>query len=553
MAGYKETPRQKMIGMMYLVLTALLALNVSKDILEAFLIVNESMDSTNETFKNKIENTYNQFEFQYNLNKNKVGPYWEKAMEARVLANTFINDIERIKFEIVQSSEHMEEDSIGVVQEFFDVIEVQDPNNPDLTINKLKLKLESVPTKDKYDQTTNYFINRGKASILKDQIEEYKINILALVDSAYRDQIKIGMETEGEYFDAGGKRESWEMHNFYATILAADITILNKLIAEIQIAEFDVVNLLFDEISITDFKFDEVDAKVIPKTSYILKGQDYEAEVLVAAYDTKQNPEVFILRGADQITAANINRAEKIDGEDGVVNLKWGSTTEGMHKYAGLIKIKDPQGEEVTYPFSHEYIVAPPSLTVAATKMNVFYIGVQNPVSISVPGIANELIRPSISTGSIKSDPESPGNWLVEVPTGARRATISAVATYQGQTMDMGSAEFRVKRVPDPVAEIAGMIQGKIEKNTLLAANAIIPELKDFEFELYFVVTSYKVITIIGGDLVQKNVRGNRFNNEVINIIRNARRDQRFSFENIQATSEDGTTRVLNPINLEIK
>jgi hypothetical protein len=130
---------------------------------------------------------------------------------------------------------------------------------------------------------------------------------------------------------------------------------------------------------------------------------------------------------------------------------------------------------------------------------------------------------------------------------------VSASANYQGEMVNMGSAEFRVKKVPDPVAEIAGMIQGQIEKNTLIAAGAIIPELKDFEFELYFRVTSFKMITIIGGDLVQKNARGNRFSEEMMNIMKDARRNQRFLFENIQATSPDGTTRSLNPINLEIK
>ncbi|MBE9492233.1 MAG: gliding motility protein GldM, partial [Bacteroidetes bacterium] len=204
-------------------------------------------------------------------------------------------------------------------------------------------------------------------------------------------------------------------------------------------------------------------------------------------------------------------------------------------------------------PFSHEYIVAPPSLTVAATKMNLFYIGVDNPVSISVPGIAKENIRPSISAGSISSDPNSRGNWIVRVPTGTRKAVISASADYQGQMMNMGSAEFRVKKVPDPVAEIAGLVQGSIEKNTLLAASAIIPEMKDFEFDLYFRVVSFKMITIIGGDLVQKNARGNRFTEDMNSIIKNARRKQKFFFQNIQATGPDGTTRSLNPINLEIK
>lgn len=550
MAGYKETPRQKMIAMLYLVLTALLALNVSKDILDAFLVVNESMEDTNETIATKIDNTYKQFEFQYNLNQNKVGPYWEKAQEARELSAEMINYLEKIKFEIVMFSERT--DSITTIKEYYTVEEIPDPQNPNETIKTLELNLAKVKAKDKYDRTTNYFINQGKAKELRLRIEKFKDSMRVLVDTNYRDKLNLGLETDGQYYDAGGERESWEKHNFYYTILAAEITILNKLIAEVQTAEFDVINMLFDEISISDFKFDEVEAKVIPKTSYILKGENYEAEVLVAAYDTKQSPEVFVLRGADEITASNISRAERIDGKDGVVKLEWAANTEGPHRYAGLIRIKDPEGEEVSYPFSHEYIVAPPSLTVAATKMNVFYIGVDNPVSISVPGIAKEKINPRISTGSIKPDPASKGDWIVRVPEEARRAVVSASAEYQGETMDMGSAEFRVKKVPSPIAEIAGMVQGAIEKNTLLAAAAIIPEMKDFEFDLYFRVTSFKMITIIGGDLVQKNARGNQFTEEIVSIIKNARRGQRILFENIQAEGPDGV-RSLNPINLEIK
>ena len=139
------------------------------------------------------------------------------------------------------------------------------------------------------------------------------------------------------------------------------------------------------------------------------------------------------------------------------------------------------------------------------------------------------------------------------MPTGTKKAVVSASASYQGESVNMGSAEFRVKKVPDPVAEIASMVQGQIEKNTLIAAGAIIPELKDFEFELYFTVNSFKMITIIGGDLVQKNARGNRFSEDMINIMKDARRKQVFLFQNIQATSPDGSTRTLNPINLEIK
>ncbi len=96
---------------------------------------------------------------------------------------------------------------------------------------------------------------------------------------------------------------------------------MNKIKAEIYNAEIDVVNYLFSSISAEDFKFDEIDAKVIPKSSYVFQGDDYEAEILVAAYDSKVNPDVYILEGIDSLPASRIDQAKKIDGEAGTVKL----------------------------------------------------------------------------------------------------------------------------------------------------------------------------------------------------------------------------------------
>jgi hypothetical protein len=117
----------------------------------------------------------------------------------------------------------------------------------------------------------------------------------------------------------------------------------------------------------------------------------------------------------------------------------------------------------------------------------------------------------------------------------------------------MGSAEFRIRRVPTPVAEIAGQVEGGIDKSTLLAAGAIIPVLRDFEFELFFEVKSFRMTTIIGGDGVSKRANGNRFSEEMISMIQNARKGQKFFFENIQAEGPDKIPRSLSPISLEIK
>ena len=130
---------------------------------------------------------------------------------------------------------------------------------------------------------------------------------------------------------------------------------------------------------------------------------------------------------------------------------------------------------------------------------------------------------------------------------------MSATAELDGKVIQLGSSEFRVKRVPDPIAEIAGQTGGSIDKNVLLSAAAIIPNMEDFNFDLYFIVTSYTFGTIVNGDYLPKNIKGNVFTPEVTNMIKNGKSKQKFFFENIQSQGPDGTIRALNPVNLELK
>lgn len=552
MAGFKETPRQKMIGMLYLVLTALLALNVSKDILDAFLVVNESMEKTNESFSTKIVSEYAKFENQYNLNPGKVEPFWIQAQEVRQRSFELIEYLESIKLEVVARSERKtKEEAIDL---YYSTQQTPDPFKPGQMKDKLVLNLSIVPSRDKYDESTNFMIGQnknGEAYTLAKKMNEYRDFILGVIGEVYAD--KIGLVTTGKYTDATGVQQDWEYYNFYHTILAANVTIINKIIAEVQSAEFDAINRLYANISEKDFKFDNVAAKVIPKSTYILAGQTYEAEVLVAAYDSKTQSEVKVLRGADKITEANIGNAQVFKSQNGVVKLQFPAQNVGPQRYAGIIEMLDPQTQEIArYAFEDNYIVAPPSLTVAPLKMNILYAGLKNPISISAPGIPTEQITPSVSKGKITRNNE--GSWDVEVSANERTTVISAVANVDGKSLPLGSFEFRIKQVPNPVAKIAGMTDGAIDKNRLLAARAIIPEMIDFDFSDYhFEVISYELTTYRGTELQRTGtIRGNLFNDAVNNFITNAGRGQRLYFERIQARGPDGTMRTLNPVNLEI-
>ncbi len=552
MAGYKETPRQKMIAMLYLVLTALLALNVSKDILDAFLVVNDSMENSNDSFSAKINSEYAKFESQYRLNPGKVQEYYDKAQQVRTKSYQLMSYIEEQKQEIVARSEKISLDEARKL--YFTPTEVPNPLKPGEKVTKYAINLGLVPTKDKFDLTTNYMIGQtknGKAYELSAKLKEYRAYILSVIGEQYSD--KIGLVTDGVYHDASGAKQTWEIYNFYNTILAADITIFNKIIAEVQTAEFDAINNLYANISEKDYKFDHVGAKVIPKSIYVIAGTNYEAEIMVAAYDSKSPSTVKVVRGADKVSEGSLSGAQVLKTEDGIAKLEFAGSTPGLQRYAGIIEMVDPSTNELArYSFNAEYIVIPRTLTVAPLKMNIFYSGLKNPVSIFAPGIPSDKISATINKGKITRKED--GSWEVEVPTGEKEVTINAVATVESSTMQLGESKFRVKRVPDPVAKIANLTDGQIEKNRLIGARAIIPELVDFDFaDFNYEIVSYTLSTYRGGDLqTTGTIKGNQFNETAMNFIKNAAKGQKLYFERIQAKGPDGTMRTLNPINLEI-
>jgi len=509
-----------MIGMMYLVLTALLALNVSKQILDAFVVVNESMETTNENFSKKLDNTYSKFRIQYQLNPNKVGPYWDKAQEAHRLSEQLANYIDSIKYVVMQKTARLPMEEVK------------------------KRQLRDIKRKDSYDMPTTYFIgsshdgSAGESRILKNKIEEFKKKMLDLVDPKYRNTIKMGLDTKGPYYDADGNEQNWEMHNFYRTILAATVTILNKIKAEVYNAEFDVTNNLFASISAEDFKYDRIEARVIPKSGYVFVGDDYQADIIVAAFDTKSDPNVRYVLGSDTLLASNFKNATPLEASMGVVRLKLPAGAEGSKKFAGIIKIVTPMGDTMPFHFKDEFIVMKPTITISPSKMNVFYVGVDNPVDISVPG-GPEKIIPNISSGKIRPEGK---NWIVyDLPKGVRDATINVNAVFSGKTKSMGATTFRLKPVPDPIAKVGGKNEGPIAKSILLASPYVYAEMPvGFDFDLKFTVTSFTFVTNVGGDVSTTKTQGNRLTPDIVKMIQNAKKNTRIWFEEINVKGPDG-------------
>lgn len=534
MAAYKETPRQKMIAMMYLVLTALLALNVSKEVLDAFMVVNESVILTNETFSEKLTELYSNFDKQFQLNQTKVRPFREKALEAKRMSSELRDYLQDVKWRLISVTEGISYDSAKIT--------------PIKQLTKL----------DDFTTTTNFFMggstdgSKGEGIIIKKRIDDFRESILNLIDERDRDQIKIGLKTDGNYTDRDGSPLNWVQYNFYNTVLAANLAILNKMITEVYNAEFDVVNYLLSQIDATDFKYNAISARVLPKRDYVFIGDKYEAEIIVAAYDTTQVPEVYILEGAERLTEDQISRARSLSGERGMVKVTFPAVSEGLKKFAGIIRLRTGTGDINNYPFSAQYVVAQPTTTISPTKMNVFYAGVDNPIAVSSPGIPLDNLEVTISAGEIRKDVQ-PGNFIVRVPADRPNVTLTVLARIDGQLRKQGEQTFRIKRVPDPIALIAGMREGSISRSILAQVNALEANMpQDFEFDLVFRIVSFKM-TIGSGSIVNIYQSNSQFlTDEMKNRIRSANRGDRVWFEEIIARGPDGIDRPLNPISLTL-
>lgn len=512
-----------MISMMYLVYTAMLALNVSADIINAFVTVGDSVEVTNKLMAGKAESTYIAFENAYNGNPGKVGDNWAKAQEVREKTKKMLEYIDNIKYELHVAVDGLE----GGVAE-----------SKKLLAEK---GFSAIVKKDNYDIPTNYFLagtedgSAGKAIELRKKIEAYQADMLTYAQSeAYKKMLKsMQIVTEGTWKDAQDQDKNWQMYNFYHTIITADMVLLNKFKSEIQNAEMDLINHLYSQISADDFKFDQVTARVLPKSTYIIQGGQYEADVIVAAYDSKS-----------ELTGEV--RGQNLVGDSGMLKLKFGANTLGEQKFKGTVFVKKETGS-MPYEFEGEYFVAAPSATISPTNMNVFYIGVDNPLSISVPGANSKDIVATISgAGGTITKGAKDGEYTVKV-TKQETCQISVKAKMNGKEMDMGTMKFRTKRIPAPIAMVGKQQGGKINKDILAAQGKLRVEKGDFDFPVSYKIASYKIQIIGGGDAKPAtSVKGEAFPADIIAQIKKARRGTKVYIEEITAVGPVGEVQVSN-------
>lgn len=555
MAGNNLSPRQKMIGMMYLVLTALLALNVSKTVLDAFAKINGSLYTTSINFSNKNNEVYAQFEHAAETNPGKAGPWRDKAYAVKSNADAIVFDIQRLKYDIVAAGDGEVSLSIGGQE----VVKQKGTSFDQLTKDeKFASFYEVVMKKDRNKSWEIMGTDGGKneGTPLMNDLTLFKDLLLSF--TASNPSISTSLQSTFDFTDVtkkkGEGKDTWLESNFKDMPLIAAVTILSKIQADVRNAEADVINFLKQEIDATSLKFTSAEAIQIAPSNYIFLGDTFKADVFIAAKDSTQNPIVYLgdyeLDEDGQYQMVGDYDTIPVKGGKGKYAVR--TRAEGYKEWGGLIAMKTDAGTKL-YPFNGEYQVAKQSVVVSPTKMNVLYIlgdKMGNPVDISVPGVSKDKLSVSCNNGKIL---KKGGSWEV-YPTKVGPAKISVSAEINGKRKNMGAMEFRVKRVPDPVASLPGLSkQGKIKKNQMTAnSTKLRAKMKDFDFDLKFRVTGFTLAATYKGNYVEKKTRGASLTSEMKELVRDLPKGSTIFITNISAKGPDGKPRQLGALPVKL-
>ncbi len=412
MSGAKncpETPRQKMIGMMYLVLTAMLALNVSSDILNGFTLVDNSLHTSIESAEQRNSALYTDFDDLYKKNPTKVGEWLTKANNIKKESNDLYSYLENYKVEILKIADKEEADP----------------------------KARVIKGRDNLDAASIYAINGGNGKILKSKIDEYKNMIFKAYEGNPNKQKLYSQifSTDPVINEKTKEKQTWELSMFELMPVSAVVTMLTKYQNDIRAAEAELVQYLKSQTDASDFRVNKIEALVIPESRFVFTGDKYKARIVLSAVDSTITPEYYV--GGSRIN-------------NGLYETSANSI--GLKNYAGEIRLMGNDGNTRSYKFKSEYMVSQPSATISNSDLNVVYRGIVNNFSVSVPGIAPENIVLSVPNAKTVQR----GHGIYEITTMSEgELTVSVSAKIDKAVKAMGSGKFRIKRLPKPTAYLS--------------------------------------------------------------------------------------------------
>lgn len=508
MSGAKncpETPRQKMIGMMYLVLTAMLALNVSSEILNGFTLVDNSLHTTIQSAESRNKDLYADFKSLSDKNPTKVKEWLDRALIVKVNSDELYKYLEDFKIALVKKTDKNAANDSAYVKQ--------------------------IQGKDNLDAPSQYGLKDGNATILKQKIQKFK-NFLVVLSA--NNPAKQKMYSDIFATNKGKEGKSWEESTFEMMPVSAVVTILTKYQSDVRAAEAEIVQYLKSQTDVADLRVNKLEALIIPDSKYVIRGDRYRARIVLSAVDSTQRPNYYVNGAA--LPASGLYEV--------------GCSSVGPKKIVGKITYKNNNGDLKTKDFTSDYMVGEPTATMSNEDLNVVYKGIDNKFSISVPGVAAANIRISVDGGNFSQ--LTPGRFIIR-PHRDDMIKINVFAKIDKKDLQMGSGSYRVKFLPDPKAflqpsESGGKpIRGGFMSPSTLKSSLLIASYGNDELvKANFSVTSF---TMIARGLTPQTVSGSRLSS---NFVDKLLKGDILMINNIKAVGPDQRVRDLGSISIQL-
>ncbi len=493
-----------MINLMYVVLMAMLALNISSEVLNGFSIVEESLNRTTANSSKENEVLYDNFAEQMKANPAKVKEWFDKATAVKRMSDSLYNYAQQLKLQIVQEADGKD-------------------------ANVLDIK-----SKDNLEAASHVMLapGTGQGHKLFNAINSFRNRILAMVSDPHQRSIIESNLTTKLPKNANTMGKNWEEYMFEDMPVAGAVTLLSKLQSDVRYAEGEVLHTLVSNIDMKDIRVNKLSAFVIPESRTVISGDQFSAQIVMAAVDTTQQPEIYV--GGQRIS-------------NGLYRFTAGGV--GEHQFGGYITMRDGSGNVIRRDFTQKYTVVAPSATVSADLMNVLYAGYDNPISVSIPGVPLNAVQASMSGGSFRSI--GMGKYIARPSAVGSDVTINVASNANGKSRQMGKFTFHVRKLPDPAAYITVGTDrfrgGGLAKASLMGANGIKAAIDDGILDIQFKVVSFETVFFDNmGNAVPMASAGASFSERQRGTFRKLSRGKRFYISRITAVGPDGITRKLN-------
>lgn len=508
MSGAKncpETPRQKMIGMMYLVLTAMLALNVSSVILDGFTMVDDSLHSTIESSDARNKALYEDFQYLNKENPKKIGEWLQKATLVKQKSDELYKYIEDFKYAIVKIAD-------------------KDKADP---------KVRVIEGRDNLDAAGQYAILNGKGKELKKKIDEYRNMLTEMTKGDPKKQAlyeKI-FNTGKIYSQHNKEKTDWNIALFEMMPVSAVVTIMTKYQSDVRASESEMIQFLKAQTDASDFRVNKIDAMVVPNSKFVFKGQKYSAKIVLSAVDSTKTPEYYV----NGSRLAN-NTYEFVAG-----------SKMGQSKYSGEIRLPGNDGVVRSYKFESDYIVSEPSANVSNEDLNVVYKGIDNNISVSVPGVTPENVRVVVSGGTAQN--LGRGKYIVRTfNDGVLKLAI--YGKMDNKELSMGEQVFRIKRLSRPAVYIVDAggeeRQDNMTLDQLRGSSIIASYGPDALIDVKFKIISF---SMSAPGLRPVNINGTRMD---VNFINNLSKGNMVILYNIKAVGPDKIVQSLSSVAIRV-